>query len=356
MTQKRKIPGLRWRKHVWHIEKQVLGVKIHESTGTACIEQAQRILAKRMDEVRQAKQLGVIPPRPFSEAATRYLHESQHLASLSDIRIHLRQLAPYIGHLPLTAVHAETLKPFISDRLAAGIKHKSINLALQVIQRILTLAVHRWRDSQHQPWLGVEPKLPYLDLSDKRLPCPLTWREQARLMAELPPHLAAAIGFKVNTGCREQEVCQLQWAWERPLPALGTSVFVIPRDFVKNREDRLVVLNRTALAVIEGCRGQHARYVFTYRGRPVTKLNNTAWKNARQRAGLRHIRVHDMKHTFGRRLRAVGVPLETRKVLLGHKNGDITTHYSQPELEELLIAVRKIDEVEFGKTSALDIL
>lgn len=33
-----------------------------------------------------------------------------------------------------------------------------------------------------------------------------------------------------------------------------------------------------------------------------------------------------------------GVPLETRRALLGHKNGDITTHYSAPELQELIEA------------------
>jgi hypothetical protein len=53
--------------------------------------------------------------------------------------------------------------------------------------------------------------------------------------------------------------------------------------------------------------------------------------------------VHDLKHTFGRRLRAAGVSDETRKVLLGHKNGDITTHYSAAELAELIAAVNKID-------------
>jgi hypothetical protein len=31
--------------------------------------------------------------------------------------------------------------------------------------------------------------------------------------------------------------------------------------------------------------------------------------------GFRNVRVHDLKHTFGRRLRAAGVPLETRRVL-----------------------------------------
>jgi hypothetical protein len=37
------------------------------------------------------------------------------------------------------------------------------------------------------------------------------------------------------------------------------------------------------------------------------------------------------------------VPEETRKVLLGHKNGDITTHYSAAELRELIEGVQKID-------------
>ena len=52
--------------------------------------------------------------------------------------------------------------------------------------------------------------------------------------------------------------------------------------------------------------------------------------------------MHNLRHTFGRRLRGAGVPLETRKTLLGHANGDITTHYSAAELEELKDAVEKI--------------
>ena len=36
--------------------------------------------------------------------------------------------------------------------------------------------------------------------------------------------------------------------------------------------------------------------------------------------------------------------LETRKVLLGHRNGDVTSHYSAPEIEELLVAVKRVCE------------
>jgi integrase len=163
--------------------------------------------------------------------------------------------------------------------------------------------------------------------------------------------------LKVNTGTREQEVCSLEWAWEARVEQLDTSVFIIPGDLVKNREDRLVVLNDVAKSVIEARRGIHPRWVFTYRGNRLACMNNTAWQSARKAAarvwkaetgreppaGLARVRIHDLKHTFGRRLRAAGVPEETRKVLLGHKNGDITTHYSAAELRELIEAVQKID-------------
>ncbi|MFT7289265.1 MAG: integrase [Halieaceae bacterium] len=114
--------------------------------------------------------------------------------------------------------------------------------------------------------------------------------------------------FKVNTGTREQEVACLRWDWDVSIPELQTSVFIVPGNGVKNGEDRLVVLNG----------------------------------EAREEAGLPQVWVHDLKHTFGRRLRAKGVSHETRQVLLGHKNGQITTHYSAAEVGELIDAVEKV--------------
>ena len=140
------------------------------------------------------------------------------------------------------------------------------------------------------------------------------------------------------------------------VPELNISVFIIPGQNVKNKEDRLVVLNQVASSVIEEVRGNNSEHVFTYRGNPVKRLNNSAWKRVRKVTGLLMVRIHDLKHTFGRRLRAAGVPLETRKVLLGHRNGDITSHYSAPELEELLNAVDSVCYDNSGKTPALVML
>ncbi|KTD53491.1 integrase [Legionella santicrucis] len=157
--------------------------------------------------------------------------------------------------------------------------------------------------------------------------------------------------FKVNTGCREQEICQLRWEWEKYVSGLKTSVFIIPsyinrdgelRQLVKNGEDRLVILNDEAKAVIDEVRGVHPEFVFSYKGRSVTRMNNTAWRNARSKVHLNDLRVHDLKHTFGRGLRAAGVSYEDRQDLLGHRSGRITTHYSQAELSNLLDAANLI--------------
>jgi integrase len=75
--------------------------------------------------------------------------------------------------------------------------------------------------------------------------------------------------------------------------------------------------------------------VFTYRGKSTTRMLNGACLRARKRAGLPKVRVHDMKHTFGRRLRAAGVSFEDRQDLLGHRSGRITTHYSAAELSRM---------------------
>jgi integrase len=108
--------------------------------------------------------------------------------------------------------------------------------------------------------------------------------------------------------------------------------------------------------IVEEMRGKHPENVFAYQGRPVKKMYGAAWRKARQRAGLSLVRVHDIKHTFGRRLRAAGVSFEDRQDLLGHKSGRITTHYSRPELENLLDAANKVCTQRGHKMDTLVIL
>ena len=322
--------GLTRRGGVWHIDKMFRGTRIRESTATDNLAKAQEQLPRRIGQIRSARIYGVRLDRTFRAAATRFLEENQHKRTIREDARLLNWLDPVIGDLALKQVHMGSLQAFIAKRKAEGAKSRTINNTSR--------------------------------------------EEQALLFQELPDHLARIALFKANTGCRDQEVCGLKWDDEVKVPELDTSVFTIPGDRVKNAQDRLVVLNRIARSVVEAQRGQHPDYVFAYVPKrrnakegeqpegampmPVLHMNNSAWQSARARAadkweeqtgtsapeGFRRVRVHDMKHTFGRRLRAAGVSFEDRQDLLGHKSARITTHYSGPELANLIAAAEKVCE------------
>lgn len=294
---------------------------------------------------------GIRPDRTFEQAATRYLLEHQHLRSIVDMGIHLRGLLPYAGKLPLRLVHQGTFEPYIRDRLAAGVRQKTINNALSVARRVLNLSARLWRDDNGLTWLATAPLIQLPPVVEKARPYPLDMDEERRLFGALPGYLSRMALFKVNVGAREQEVCQLRWAWERKVN--GLSVFMLPASLTKNGEERLIVCNRVAQSVIEGLRGEHPERVFHRDGKPLPKMYGRAWKLAWATVGLPAgdditKGVHSLRHTFARRLRAAGVPLETRRVLLGHKSGDLTTHYSAPEIEELQSAVNRLCDSKPG--------
>lgn len=355
-----RMPGLRKVGPVWHIDKRVKGYgRLCESTGESERERAEAYLVRRLEEIRAATIYGTRPRRTWRQAATHYLNTTKKRSLERDAQ-DLTALDPFIGDLTLQQVHMGTLQPFIDARRSDGRKASTINRSLAVVRRVLNLAARLWLDEHGLTWLETPPMIVMLPKDDARGAYPLSWDEQTRLFQRLPPHLQRMALFKVNTGTREQEVCGLRWEWEVPVPSLGTSVFIVPGENVKNGEDRLVVLNRVAKSVIEEVRGEHPEFVFTYtrRGKrePVTRMYNGAWRRARAKTDLEAVRVHDLKHTFGRRLRAAGVPLETRKVLLGHTNGDITTHYSAPELAELIEAAERVVGGNSRKTPELVIL
>jgi integrase len=80
--------------------------------------------------------------------------------------------------------------------------------------------------------------------------------------------------------------------------------------------------------ILCGARGDAAKHYADEFGKPAPE-------------GFCNIRVHDLKHTFGRRLRRAGVSFEDRQDLLGHKSSRVTTDYSAPEIEALIDAAER---------------
>ncbi len=346
---RKRSPGLVKRAGIWHIDKRISGRRICQSTGASDLEEAERYLARLAEQTRQAQIYGVRPQRIFEKAAAKFILENQQKRSLSSDIGRLKLLMPWIGDVPLDKIHTGTLQPWIEHRRKEGAAMGTINHGLKIVRRILNLATTEWVDEYGMTWLQAAPKIKLLPDTNKRPPYPLSWAEQEKLFKELPEHLAQMALFAVNTGCRDSEICNLRWEWEVEVSELDTAVFMIPGQYVKNRDDRLVVLNRVALSAVNLLRGEHPTQVFTYNGKPITRMLNSAWLRARKKVGLPQVRVHDLKHTFGRRLRAAGVSFEDRQDLLGHRSGRITTHYSAAELSRLIEAANCVCEREEGR-------
>ncbi len=352
MSKTNQMPGLRQKGGIWHIEKRCQaapGGWLRESTGTSSRREAEKRLIRRLAEIEEVVERHDNAEYLFEEAGLRYLSEVAHKASADDIAYHLDQLFPFIGKLPLAQVHNGTVQPFIDHELTRGLAPKSINNVLTIVGTVLNRSAKLWRDEHGRPWLSQAPAtISRLSVRGRQARSyPLSWSEQDALIRSMPRHLADAVLFAINTGCREQEICQLRWSWEIEIPDLETSVFILPTHVTKTETERVVALNSIAYRLVQSRRGKSSTHVFSYKGRPVKKLNNTAWKRAWREAGLpvdKTVRrgVHNLRHTFGRRLRSAGVALETRKALLGHANGDITTHYSAAELQELIQAAERI--------------
>ena len=195
------------------IEKQILGYRLRGSTGAVTIREAERYLNRQIEELRQTKIYGTRPRRSFKEAATKYLLENQHKDSIHDDAAHLKLLCQFIGNLSIDRVCIGVLYPFIKSRQKVGSKTKTINNALEVVRHILNLAADEWIDENGLTWLLKAPKIKLLPIHDARKPYPLNWDEQDKLFSKLPEHILNPALFKVNTGCREKEVCQLRWEW-----------------------------------------------------------------------------------------------------------------------------------------------
>jgi len=66
--------------------------------------------------------------------------------------------------------------------------------------------------------------------------------------------------------------------------------------------------------------------------------------------GLQTVRIHDLRHTFACRLRAVGVSMEDREVLLGHANHSMAGHYASADVGRLLTQANLILNREEART------
>lgn len=359
MSRSKKYPGIYPQESgTYQVDAHYKKQRIRGS-GFKSVREAQEYLESTRNRIRLETDHGTRRPVLFDEAAARYIEEQVERGRVSwkkDISM-LRPLLSYIGQKGLHEINDALLRPFIQDRLDAGLKGKTVNSSLALVRVICNRASSEWFFENGMTWLEKSPRITLIPENDKRPPRPISWAEQKRLVALMPEHLANMVIFSLNTGVRENVICNLQWEWEarvdlgQPHPV---SVFVVPRSHVKGRRsERIIVCNSVAQEVVDKQRGLHPSFVFTY-PRPVAGgfiehqgveyINNTAWGTARKLANLDDVRVHDLRHTVGMRLRNAGVSERTQNAILWHSSREMSEHYAVAQLREIYQAVETLAE------------
>ena len=176
------------------------------------------------------------------------------------------------------------------------------------------------------------------------LPKAPTATELDLLLAVIPnAQYRAMVLVMAHTGVRISELCTLlieHVCWSTDTPYLKIKG--------KGGRERIVVMNQVvqdALRAWLEIRGSAPGPLFQTRaGNPFSR--KTVWamlKRYCQRAGIRHIHPHMLRHYFGTTLADQGVPVERVAELMGHSNIQTSKIYILVSPEQKKAAVERID-------------
>lgn len=158
--------------------------------------------------------------------------------------------------------------------------------------------------------------------------------------------MVAAVRLLLLTGARLNEVLGAQWDWidwERRVLKLPDS----------ETGAKPIFLSAPALEVLENLRAlptsQGSRYIIHGRvkGRPLINLAKP-WTRICDRAGLREVRLHDLRHTAASIGVGQGMSLPVIGRLLGHTQASTTQRYAHVDLDPALAAAEQIGTAVSG--------
>ena len=150
------------------------------------------------------------------------------------------------------------------------------------------------------------------------------------------------ITFLIYTGCRKGEALNLKWA------DVDLKNDVIAIKGTKTKYDRYIPISKPLKELLNGIeRNQDCLYVFNINGAKIGNFRRS-FKTACRNAGLKDLRIHDLRHVFASKMVMNGTSLYITGELLGHRTTQMTKRYSHLVPDTLKKAVNDV----WGKNGA----
>ncbi|MEN6532647.1 MAG: site-specific integrase [Bryobacteraceae bacterium] len=318
----------------WWTNFYVDGVRHEESTGTGNERQAQIIERKLIAEA-NARRFDILEADPtanFAEVSAKFLASG---AARPHHAYHLKFLLPFFGETVAYRITKSQAAEFRKARHQGNpkIKDASINRDLSVLRRILDWA-------QDERLIPANPiariKLERERRTRRQV---LSLDEEEKLLATAAPHLREMAVAALDTGMRRGEITGQLWEDVD----LHRRLLYVTRSKTPEGEAREIPLTARLFELLAG-KSPRDNVVFAYEEAPV-RIIKRSWKSALRRAGLRHIRFHDLRHSFNTRLMEAGVMQEVRMALMGHSSGNkVHSTYTHVELPVKREAIARLEE------------
>ena len=301
----------------------------------------------------------LMPPPPanalsFAEYAERWLTEAIAPHRKARTKDYYRQvldhhLLPVFGKLPLTDIKPAQVRSFIAQKLGAKASRNTVKNMAATLRAIL------YQAQQMDELILSNPAARFGKFFDARHDARehvvvLEPEDVARVLKSATKWYAdheLAVRMLFYTGMREGELLGLRWEdvdWQRHLIDLRRTVAFRQHRLIVNtpKSGKLRTIDvpaaltaslrelhsiRQAQAVVEGV--AKSPWVFrsaTDPGKPINDawFRDRVWRPLLEKAEVRHIRVHDARHTYASLMLRRGVPIAYVSKQLGHSSIQIT--------------------------------
>lgn len=217
---------------------------------------------------------------------------------------------------------------------------RTINNELQAIRTFFG-----WCVSRNLLFINPTTNVERLRVSKRSLPKFLTTEQLKALFIACNPVERRLFSTILMTGMRRGEVQHLTWPdvnFELGL------IFIQPKpqwDWNPKTDERVIPISPTLRAVLDEQRRLRSNdeLVFPNKEGHLDTHILPKLKKIGRRAGLPHVTVHALRHSFGAHLRMAGVALADIADLLGHKDLATTQIYAKVHQEHLRTAIAKMN-------------
>jgi len=341
------------RNHSWYGQWRVGGRLVKRKLGAVRPQGSRTGLTRSQAEARlrlARESLGSAVPadrKTVFEVAEAYLVHVETVrgrkpSTVADYRSILhRHLLPFLGRRTIDRVSTEQLTAYISAKAAEGLQAKTISNHLVLAHGLFSFAIKRgW--AIENPVAAVEKPRALENDAEIRYLRP---EEIARLVCAvesdtLGPTDRLLYELAAGTGLRQGELLALRWrdvdmsaGLIRVRRSITRGVLGPPKS---RRSSRAVPLAERLATVLERHRTRSyyaaeddLALPHPDSGRPYDpSMLRKRFRTALERAGVRRVRFHDLRHTFGTRMAAVGVPMRTLQEWMGHRDFKTTLVYA----------------------------